>query len=329
MDEEKFSKGAIVDTPDARDYQFADAVVALGLAPFDWESGYDIEEIIGKTLEVKDQNGSGSCGGQAWGYYGEALDPDHEQKSAKFVYAHTFVLPAGSSGRTNCELVINKGWGSEELTPSYDNGNPPSEAFMQRVSDITEEAYKQALSDKGLSYVNVSNAIDTVAQAIANNSGCIIGIAGKNNGTWISKFPVPPTDVVGAWNHWMYCGKAKIINGKKYIGALNSWGEDVGEKGWQWFSEDYFKYPFIWSVWTMMYDFPKPKHVFKKTLRYRSKGEEVKQLQMRLNIDIEAGLVVDGSFGMKTKRAVINFQTSHGLVGDGIVGPLTNKVLNN
>lgn len=319
MENQIHGTGAIVDKKDKRDYQFRD--VAMGLAPFDWIIGYDVEELIGKKIKVKDQNGSGSCGGQAWSYYGEVLDPDLEEKSAKFVYSHTFVLPAGSAGRTNCDLVIEKGWGDESLTTSYDNGLPPGESFMQRKSDITPEAYADAFVDRGLSYANVESNIDAIALAIRENKGCIIGITGKNNGTWTSKFPLPPNKVDrDSWNHWIYCGKAKMINGKKYIGFLNSWGEGVGDKGWQWISEDYIKYPLVWSVWTMVYYFPLFK--FTKTLRFGNYNDDVKQLQKRL------GLSQDGIFGLRTRYAVVQYQKKHGLKADGIVGPLTIKVLN-
>lgn len=314
--------GAIKDKKDKRDYKYQSHVIAMGISPFDWDKGYDVEEVIGKKIEVKDQGSSGSCGGQAWAYYGQVLDDDHDEKSAKFIYSHTFVKPAGSDGRTNCNYVIKNGWGVEKLTTSYENGKPPTEEFMQRVSDITEEAYKQALTDKGLSYTNVNVNIDDIAVAIRENKGCIVGITGENNGTWLSKFPSPP-DVIdrNSWNHWIYVGKALIIDGKKYIGFINSWGDECGEKGWQYISEDYVKYPSVWSVWTMVYNYNK--YIFTQFLKKGSRGDEVKQLQLKLG-----GLVVDGIFGNKTRLAVIAFQIKNLLVPDGLVGPKTRAALN-
>lgn len=314
--------GAIRDKKDKRDFKYASHVVAMGIQPFDWEKGYDIESVIGKKLEVKDQGSSGSCGGQAWGYYGQALDDDHDQKSAKFIYSQTFVKPAGSAGRTNCDLVIKKGWGTEALTPSYNNGLPPTEEFMQSPQDITPEAYKQALTDRGLSYANVEITIDDIAVAIRENKGCILGIDGKNNGTWMSKYPTPPDKIdKDTWSHWIYAGKVLTKKGKKYIGFINSWGDDCGDHGWQYISEDYLKYPFVWSCWTMVYNYNK--FVFTKFLKYGSRGDEVKQLQIKLG-----GLTVDGIFGNKTRLAVIAFQIKNLLVPDGLVGPKTRAALN-
>lgn len=63
-------------------------------------------------------------------------------------------------------------------------------------------------------------------------------------------------------------------------------------------------------------------YYFLNTLKKGSKGLEVKELQKRL------GLYADGSFGDKTKEAVIQFQKANGLKADGIVGQGTRDVLN-
>lgn len=69
---------------------------------------------------------------------------------------------------------------------------------------------------------------------------------------------------------------------------------------------------------------------FNFTLRLAigSKGNEVMELQKFLNAANFGPLVVDGKFGPLTKAAVIKFQVSKELKGDGIVGPLTRAVLN-
>lgn len=53
------------------------------------------------------------------------------------------------------------------------------------------------------------------------------------------------------------------------------------------------------------------------TIKKGSRGENVKTLQRRLN------LIADGIFGKLTDEAVREFQKSHGLSVDGIVGPKT------
>lgn len=53
------------------------------------------------------------------------------------------------------------------------------------------------------------------------------------------------------------------------------------------------------------------------TLKYGSRGEDVKTLQQKL------GIVADGIFGRDTETAVKAFQSNNNLVADGIVGPQT------
>ena len=53
------------------------------------------------------------------------------------------------------------------------------------------------------------------------------------------------------------------------------------------------------------------------TIRKGSRGDEVKTLQELL------GVTADGIFGAKTRAALIQWQTAHGLEADGICGPIT------
>lgn len=343
---ENFEKGtgAIKDVIDDRDIQYGN--IAMGTPDFDWEKGFDVEEelseIIGKETKIlsKDQNGSSSCGGQGWGYYGAVLEAiatkSYEERSAKFIYANTHVESGGSAGRTNSDFVVNKGWATEISCCSYDRGMAPGEAFMRAKEDITAEAYNIAKKAKALVYANVETNIDLFAKAIRDNHGMVMGISGKNNGTWSGKYPKAPDTLIGVWNHWMYCGKAKMIKGKKYIGAINSWGEDTGDKGWQWFDEDYFKYNetykgyYIWSGWTMVFkgEDPEFKYTFSETMRMGSRGVEVNALQKALELEGMFKGVKDGIFGKITLAAVKTFQARYSLGVDGIVGPKTRGKLN-
>ena len=63
-------------------------------------------------------------------------------------------------------------------------------------------------------------------------------------------------------------------------------------------------------------------------LKERSKGADVVELQTKLNyMGYNAGKV-DGIFGSTTKQAVKNFQQANSLAVDGIVGPMTVKLIN-
>lgn len=63
-----------------------------------------------------------------------------------------------------------------------------------------------------------------------------------------------------------------------------------------------------------------------KNIKLNSKGNEVRWLQVELN-RYGYRLVVDGKAGNFTIAALLDFQKSHGLVADGICGPLTREKL--
>lgn len=315
MLEKDFGRGGIQSVKDDRDYLYKD--VAMAPMPYDWSKPFDIESKVGK-LPVKNQGQTSACGGFAWASLSYILDPtDREEKSEKFIYAQTHAPGGGSAGRVNCDLCVKKGVCTKTLCPLP---NPLTEALITNQGDISAEAYLDASQNREKSYVSVSCDIESVAIAIRDNGGVVLGINGQNNGTWLKAYPTPPIDSQGIWRHWVFGGKVETINGKKYIGILNSWGANVGLSGWQWLSEDYFK-GHVWECWTMMYNSDVP-YVFTKTLRFGDQNFDVKMLQTKLKIP------ADGKFGTQTKNAVINFQKSHGLVGDGVVGKLTNNELN-
>lgn len=221
------------------------------------------------NLEVEDHNSyqvNGiavhNCGGQAWAYYGEVLETiatgDYEPRSARWIYAPVRVGEGGSMGKELSAYVRKNGFALEEHAVSYDRGRAPGESFMSNVPVLSDTALEIAEVSKPLSYVQVSNTIDTIAEAIAKNNGCCIAFYGEDNGTWRSEFPKPPVN--RAWAHWTYAGKVKMMNGKKYIGIKNSWGDKTGRNGWQWLGEDYFKNGNVWYGWTLAWDYKPAQH---------------------------------------------------------------------
>ncbi|MGN7247609.1 C40 family peptidase [Janibacter anophelis] len=60
---------------------------------------------------------------------------------------------------------------------------------------------------------------------------------------------------------------------------------------------------------------------FTGLVRLGSRGDVVKQVQRKV------GVSVDGVFGSGTRAGVINWQRSHGLTADGVVGPRTGSAM--
>jgi peptidoglycan recognition protein len=71
------------------------------------------------------------------------------------------------------------------------------------------------------------------------------------------------------------------------------------------------------SAWARARDARPP-----RSLKLGSRGDDVRELQERLGVQPQTGY-----FGPVTAAAVKNFQRKHGLIADGIVGPLTRAKL--
>lgn len=52
-------------------------------------------------------------------------------------------------------------------------------------------------------------------------------------------WPQPPAESSGLWGHALYAGRAGMRDGKKFVGHINSWGNGVGEDGWQCLDDSY------------------------------------------------------------------------------------------
>lgn len=239
--EGKHGHGAKKKKLDLRDHKWTK--IAGAGQPFDWIKGFDIEDKLGFKIPVEDQGQSSSCGGQALRYYlevDEALRTGKmTRRSAKFSYSQIYYPGGGTESRAVGNFAVRFGTCKEELNPSYDHGNPPTELFMRARNFNTTANFDDAATDKESAYAYVkANNIDAVAEAIEANNGAILMINGQNNGTWLSQYPESPMKT--EWRHFLYAGKARMINGKKYIVVLNSWGNDTGVYGWQWLPEEYF-----------------------------------------------------------------------------------------
>lgn len=221
-------------------------------------------------IAAYDQNGSGSCTGQGLAKYLTVVDLIETGKwddaSAKDIYswiAHGF--GQGSTLIEALQRAFKIGVAKESLVPSYKfiNGvkTAPDESFIFEKPQVTEIIEKQRNSLKTKSYAQIKDDgdfMDNIAWAMLLNFGAYIGVGGDDAGDWLSAFPKLKEY---KWGHALYLGKAGLKNNKRHLGDQNSWGEGVGELGWQWLNEDWTRLqaaepPFsgwrgIFEAWTI------------------------------------------------------------------------------
>ena len=259
MDFNKLGAGCLPDPIDIRDYIYRP--LGVGAFAVDWVKGYDIESIVGK-IKPKNQFSSSACVGQATSYYVSVCERLETGKldeiSAKAIYSQ-ITLGKGKGAYLRDGMKLIKEWGSvfENIVKSYRDNGTTDEDFMIDKSWKTEEIDKLAKVLQAKDYKLITGiGIDIFANAIKDGHGALMGVMGTNNGTWTSEFPQPPTLETpqnALWGHALYAGKFKMINGKKYIGVINSWG-NVGKDGWQWLGEEWFadNGRWIFNPWTLI-----------------------------------------------------------------------------
>lgn len=320
MNEENLQKGAIF-TPKNPDIPLM-VNVGLDTAPFDWNTGFDIGNLV-----TKNQGASYSCGGQAISYAGEVLT--HIPMSAKYPYTQIYAKGGGSSEPELMRIVKEKGLVDEAVYASYYrlNGDLSVDEPFMEDNDITGLIYGYSKHIFG-NPVYVKRNFEHIAQAIRDYGFCIIGITGQNNGTWFSSFPNPPVGDEGLWYHWVCCIGVNIVDGKKTLTFKNSWG-NVGDNGKQSIKEDYQL--FIWSAFTFAHPIPVVSHhQFNTNLRLGDKGEEVKALQdaLRISGEFPKEQISTSYFGSITLKAVKQFQSRYYIPTTGNVFNLTRAQLN-
>ncbi len=229
--------------------------------PFDWDKGFDIEEKIG-LLPRLNQGPSSSCGGQAGAYFDTVqrrLAGSQEQCSAKSIYA-PIAYPTGGTTSIALETQLGaNGSNLESEVPSYQGGNPPSELFMTDMSWQNSILKSSAYFRAGYLPQAVKIRAEEMACAIRDYGGIIVHIVGQNNGSWLSAYPIAPNNRKDNWHHFMYGKGAKMINGKKYIAFMQSWGTDIGDNGVQYISEDYINSGYLAEAFTFIKGTTNPK----------------------------------------------------------------------
>lgn len=307
MENEIYSDGLAKDPrteeKKALDYQHSDLA---GAVLVNW---VEKPTTVWRNYFPREQDGSLSCVGQSCAKAFEILGSGAE--SAHPIYRNRANYPSGGMWLQDAgNICKNVGTTKETLDPSQKLG----ESQMNLPCDVvkTNKAH-------GYVFVNHKN-IDSIAEAIELNKHCIL-IFHCNKKEWIDVPKYLGEEInfghcVCAVDYFLYEGQ-KVLCIEDSTGHFNSFDK----KGQRLIIEDFLKARCSGGMYLTPLP-PIPIFVFTKTLKIGSIGNDVKMLQLKLNIG------ADGLFGKKTKAAVIKFQLSRNLVGDGIVGKLTTKALN-
>lgn len=336
---EKIGTGAIPREWDKRNIIYSEMLA--GAEALDWERGFDLSELI--PLKVEHQGSSSSCVGQAWSKYAEVLEymenKQFKDLSARFIYSRIYEPQGGAYIYKGAKVLNEIGVASENTVSSYENGNPPSEDFM-RVLDNSEAVLNEAKIYRAKFHAYVDFNIDSFALAIKQQHGLVTGFRGSYEGV-ATPFIRPPLSNEQQWGHAVYCVGAKLIEGKKYIKFINSWGEKWGDKGMGYLGEDYFASGMLFNAITLV-DLPddwfKESFEFKRDLKYGQRHPDIVQLQKALKNEglFPKDIPETGYYGEITRKAVLEFWKKYQIASwyeitflqGRVVGPKTRAKLN-
>lgn len=262
--------------------------------------------------------------------------PDFQYLLQKKFY--DFNWQEGSSIFNALKVAKNIGFLPLELwtATTEEDRKLPYDQYIAKLQFISKDEITRLMGlcvDKIPGYASINvNDPQAIAKAINESEAGILCRYGCQKNWWTSISGVISwlsKDINPLRNGPETSGHAIIMNIFDYSSSVmqklaNTWGTLWNLLGCA--DIDWVHYPMT-EAWSILRQQPVIDQF--PILRVKDKAVAlIKILQTKLNTKISAGLVVDGDFGLKTLRAVKNFQTGNGLVADGVVGKLTWAKLN-
>lgn len=309
-----------------KDY-LAEEVFALGAV--NWEERKPI------SYKVRSQDGSGSCVAQTLALMLSILNSKEENRwvdfSASYIYQRRQNKGyPGMIGNDALEIVRKYGSTFEFLMPSQDMGE-------EAINNVGKHLSDEVIADmfRIESYLHLPFDIEKIASVIQGGNPVMVWFQFPR-AEWTSE-PKATSSKEDIVHHSVTAIDFVLKKGKKYLVIQDSWGlHSSTENGLRYISENYIKNRMTFAAY--LTDLPnvrtntvaKPKVKLTETLRLGSRGSQVIDLQNVLKYEglFPDGNAVDGVFGGLTRKSTIDFQKKYGLVGDGIVGNNTRKVIN-
>ena len=319
--EGKYGHGAILHSPAKhKKIHQSRQFVGQDSSPYDWTQSLTRNY----TQPIKNQYQAGMCGGELYSQAMQifrtlSLGLPFQELSEISVYSQEHYEPDGMSVQQMEDIASFKGLTTFSNVPTPVNC---TEAQAQSTSWENANTLKDCLLDSGMMMVSVPINIDSIAQAIRDYYFVGFCLGGTNNGSWLSAYPIAPiAGSIPQWGHFM-CSTTNIPANPtvKQVPFYQSWGEEVGDKGIQYFTESYIDSGFIYDAFTFI------KHTFQQNLQFGMINQDVKYLQVKLGM--ASNTFGFGVFGPKTLVAVKAYQAANGIQATGFVGIETRAALN-
>lgn len=322
--------GILPDVPDVRDIQYGDLVSAIELP----------EKYINDISSIfrLNQMSIGACVAHAGCHYLSKTEDSTDELSARFLYALMKYLDQSPQMEGTYPRILAKAMKDFGTT---DAKTVPNNTFMSHADYIKINVndpvlLKSAQSHKvgGFAYVNTAD-IQLMKKAIVKEKGFVMSMrVGDWSGQYV--YPYYPQSDLERNNgrHMVYIYG---YDGDDFYG-LNSWSPSWGyyNNGTFKFSYNDYKNGYLYEAITfsklvtqdIIDEARKKRYIFPRALGKGMRGDDVVQLQKRLNEELGAKIPLTGYFGTMTMSHVKLYQAKYGLKQDGFVGRITLNTLN-
>lgn len=273
---------------------------------------------------VLNQNSIGSCVAHACSSTLQIYN--NKQFSTDFIYGYRpsdYYIGIGMRPRDACQTMVKIGNclkteldGNTEVTNVIDKVNSQLNILISRAAPYKIESYARIynISELQTSLYNGMPVLLTTNVYMDFNAGKDGILKNTKN-----------TGLRGA--HEMVVVGWETINKQLYFYVLNSWGTVWGKNGFCYMKSDMItNLDYVTEMYAVA-DKYIDENVIRRTLRNGMNGDDVKELQTKLNkLGYSCG-TADGIFGAKTDAAVKAYQKANKLTVDGIVGKNTWNAL--
>ena len=252
--QKKYRGGVIKDSPDKRDYKAEEILVGVIVKRPSFQEGYSVIKNVWADMPRTNQRTQFSCVGRSWALYKQILQKldtgEETVLSAKSIYNPIAIPGVGSEIRKGGLRTKDYGVNKESTVPSEG-----TEAEITAPFDFKSYAQEAAFYKNRVIASISTQDIERLADMIFLNHGIVSGFG----------------------SHALYFDEYGILNGRKFIKSINSYGDNTDI---YWF-EGNVQGP-LFNIWTAI-DLDNPdikltKNSLLSDLKLGDSGKEVGRL---------------------------------------------------